>query len=259
MKLAEKIRIIRKARGMSQEQLGYALSESGISRQSISKWENGDTEPTLDNIRTLAKIFNVSFDALLDEDLDLNDSATLAAILNKEGFAVRKNIFSTTKYHIYQKLLKKKAIKRFIIKSLIALAFGVVGAVILALWATVEQKHNVFMLVAGIVLIMMGLSLFISFLKLAFINRYERVYVGVLDDRALRLNTGNIGDGTIYIPLDKIEKVEITDAKENEVGIFVLGRAKPIRYPYIVQPEKLLQYWAGLRDFIENPDGIKTL
>lgn len=259
MKLAEKIRIIRKARGMSQEQLGYALSESGISRQSISKWENGDTEPTLDNIRTLAKIFNVSFDALLDEDLDLNDSATLAAILNKEGFVVRKNIFSTTKYHIYQKLLNKKARKRFIIKSLIALAVGVVGAVISVISLPLEPIVGGIMLGIGLSLSAIGLGFLLSCFITMFYNIYERVYVGVLDDRALRLNTGNIGAGTIYIPLEKIEKIEITNEKESEVGIFVLGRAKPIRYPYIVQPEKLLQYWAGLRDFIENPDGIKTL
>ncbi len=259
MRLAEKIRIIRKARGMSQEQLGYALSESGISRQSISKWENGDTEPTLDNIRTLAKIFNVSFDALLDEGLDLNDSVTLAAILNKEGFAVRKNIFSTTKYHIYQKLLKKKAIKRFVIKSLIALAVGVVGAVISVISLPLEPLVGGIMLGIGLSLSAVGLAFLLSCFITVFYNIYERVYVGVLDDRALRLNTGNIGDGTIYIPLEKIEKIEITNEKKSEVGIFVLGRAKPIRCPYIVQPEKLLQYWAGLRDFIENPDGIKIL
>ena len=44
MKLSDKIRIIRKARGLSQEALGDSLSrvsENGISRQSVSDWENG--------------------------------------------------------------------------------------------------------------------------------------------------------------------------------------------------------------------------
>ena len=44
MKLADKIRIIRKARGFSQEGLGYKLSrvnKDGISRQTVSDWENG--------------------------------------------------------------------------------------------------------------------------------------------------------------------------------------------------------------------------
>ena len=44
MKLSEKIRILRKARGLSQEELGFELnnaSDFGVSRQSISDWENG--------------------------------------------------------------------------------------------------------------------------------------------------------------------------------------------------------------------------
>ena len=59
MELSDKIRILRKARGFSQEGLGENLSRvssSGISRQSISDWENGKTEPKLDNIRDLAKV-----------------------------------------------------------------------------------------------------------------------------------------------------------------------------------------------------------
>lgn len=84
MELSDKIRIIRKARGFSQEGLGDSLSmtcESGISRQSVSDWENGKTEPKLNNIRDLAKVLNVSYDALLDETLDLTDTNVLTAVL----------------------------------------------------------------------------------------------------------------------------------------------------------------------------------
>ena len=74
MKLSDKIRILRKARGLSQEQLGYSLSrvnKDGISRQTVSDWENGKFEPKLENIRDLAEVLNVSFDTLLDESVDL--------------------------------------------------------------------------------------------------------------------------------------------------------------------------------------------
>ena len=95
MKLFEKIRILRKARGLSQEQLGYSLSrvnKDGISRQTISDWENGNFEPKLDNIRDLAEVFDVSFDALLDESVDLNDEKVLEAVLNKKPFESKKEI-----------------------------------------------------------------------------------------------------------------------------------------------------------------------
>lgn len=86
MKLSDKIRILRKARGLSQEQLGYSLSrvnKDGISRQTVSDWENGKFEPKLENIRDLAEVLNVSFDALLDESLDLEDDKVLYVVLNK--------------------------------------------------------------------------------------------------------------------------------------------------------------------------------
>ena len=89
MKLFDKIRILRKARGLSQEQLGYSLSrvnKDGISRQTVSDWENGKFEPKLENIRDLAEVFNVSFDTLLDESVDLEDQAVLKAVLNKRPY-----------------------------------------------------------------------------------------------------------------------------------------------------------------------------
>jgi len=49
---------------MSQDELAEKL---GVSRQSISFWENGQTQPTLENVIALAKIFNISSDALLSQ------------------------------------------------------------------------------------------------------------------------------------------------------------------------------------------------
>ena len=94
MKLFDKIRILRKARGLSQEQLGYSLSrvnKDGISRQTVSDWENGKFEPKLDNIRDLAEVFDVSFDALLDESVDLEDEKVLEAVLNQQPYKNRNN------------------------------------------------------------------------------------------------------------------------------------------------------------------------
>lgn len=94
MELFDKIRILRKARGLSQEQLGYSLSrvnKDGISRQTVSDWENGNFEPKLDNIRDLAEVLNVSFDTLLDESVDLNDEKVLNAVLNQQPYEIKNN------------------------------------------------------------------------------------------------------------------------------------------------------------------------
>ena len=103
MKLADKIRIIRKARGFSQEGLGYKLSrvnKDGISRQTVSDWENGKCEPKLENIRDLAAVLEVSFDALLDESIDLEDKRTLNAVLKNLSDDVKQEVNSKFRYSV---------------------------------------------------------------------------------------------------------------------------------------------------------------
>jgi transcriptional regulator with XRE-family HTH domain len=48
-----------------------ALSEIiGVSRQAVAKWESGESSPDIDNCAKLAKLYNVSLDALVNESLD---------------------------------------------------------------------------------------------------------------------------------------------------------------------------------------------
>lgn len=63
--ISDNIRYYRKANNMSQDELAEKL---GVSRQSISLWENGQTQPAIENIIALAKIFNTSSDAILSSE-----------------------------------------------------------------------------------------------------------------------------------------------------------------------------------------------
>ncbi len=74
MKLAEKIMTLRKQRGWSQEELARQLS---VSRQSVSKWESGASVPDLDKILNMSAIFDISTDALLKEEIELNERNTV--------------------------------------------------------------------------------------------------------------------------------------------------------------------------------------
>ncbi len=62
MNLSEKILELRRSNGMSQEQLAEKM---GVSRQSVSKWESGDSLPDVDRLPELSRIFNVTTDYLL--------------------------------------------------------------------------------------------------------------------------------------------------------------------------------------------------
>lgn len=62
MSLGETIYRLRTERGMSQEELAERLE---VSRQSVSKWENGGSVPELDKLIRLSGVFGVSLDELV--------------------------------------------------------------------------------------------------------------------------------------------------------------------------------------------------
>ena len=70
MTLGAKLQSLRKQSGMSQETLAGQL---GVSRQAVSRWELDSSLPETENIIKLAKIFNVSFDYLLNEEITTNN------------------------------------------------------------------------------------------------------------------------------------------------------------------------------------------
>lgn len=74
--LSDQIRKYRKEKSLSQDELAEKL---GVSRQSISLWENGQTQPTIENILALARIFNVSTDAILGNTEEVKSQAEEAA------------------------------------------------------------------------------------------------------------------------------------------------------------------------------------
>ncbi|WP_277063816.1 helix-turn-helix domain-containing protein [Schaalia cardiffensis] len=62
MSLEARIKNLRKQSGMSQESMGERI---GVSRQAITKWENGTGVPDVSNLIAIAELFQVSLDELL--------------------------------------------------------------------------------------------------------------------------------------------------------------------------------------------------
>lgn len=85
MNLSEKIMDLRKRSGWSQEELAEQL---GISRQSVSKWETGESVPDLERIIRMSELWNVSTDYLLKESGTLRQEASQeSGAPGQEGFA----------------------------------------------------------------------------------------------------------------------------------------------------------------------------
>lgn len=67
MNLGKKITELRKRNNLSQEELAEKV---GVARQTISKWETGDTTPDINQVKIISKIFNISIDELVNNDIN---------------------------------------------------------------------------------------------------------------------------------------------------------------------------------------------
>ncbi|MGL4695335.1 helix-turn-helix domain-containing protein [Enterococcus larvae] len=68
---SDKLKELRMKKGISQEELSELLD---VSRQSISRYENGSSQPDFDKLLLLSKYFEVSIDFLLDNTLKEKNS-----------------------------------------------------------------------------------------------------------------------------------------------------------------------------------------
>ena len=68
MNFGEKLTNLRKQKGLSQEELGEELN---VTRQTISKWELGQTSPDTAKLTEIANYFNVGVDELTNEEKEV--------------------------------------------------------------------------------------------------------------------------------------------------------------------------------------------
>lgn len=99
MKLSEKIINLRKANGLTQEELA---SICNVSRQSISKWEADTALPETEKLLILGETFQVSMDILLKDELTLSEV--------KDVHSCGNNAIQKKKRELYEGVLIKESI-----------------------------------------------------------------------------------------------------------------------------------------------------
>lgn len=246
MELSDKIRIIRKARGLSQEALGESLSrvsKDGISRQSVSDWENGKSEPKLDNIRDLAHVLNVSFDALLDERVDLNDQKVLSSVLSNSAttFQNEQAIINKFKYNLYASTISVKSFRDVFISVVLVLLTILFGC--LSYYCDWGVIWIIIITVGGGILSLIFIELsIIDLIRIA--KGRECVRIGEINNTYLILYAYKDVGNTLYIPIEQIEKMELGKEQKKmcgEVLIFVAGKSRPITAKNVIAPKKLVE------------------
>ena len=68
MTFKEKLVILRKSKGLTQDEFASAV---GVSRQAVYKWESGQSYPEVPKLLEMKLLFTISIDELLDDNYDL--------------------------------------------------------------------------------------------------------------------------------------------------------------------------------------------
>ena len=81
MIFSEKLQLIRKNKGLTQEELAEKLD---ISRQAVAKWESGQAYPDISNLIQISNLFNVTVDYLVrDQECMVNCAADVENDISK--------------------------------------------------------------------------------------------------------------------------------------------------------------------------------
>lgn len=97
MKFNNKLYELRKQKGLSQEELANRLN---VSRQTVSKWELGESTPDMEKLVAISDLFEVSLDELV---LDKAPDKTVAS-----EQIVKSEFYSDIKEHVLTEDNKKK-------------------------------------------------------------------------------------------------------------------------------------------------------
>ena len=81
MTIGEKIAHLRIVNNISQDELAKMMN---VSRQSVSKWENDETQPQLDYIKELCRLFKITADELIDDKVVIHRGKKLKMSIGED-------------------------------------------------------------------------------------------------------------------------------------------------------------------------------
>ena len=257
MNLSEKISIIRKARKYTQEEMGDKI---GVSRQTVSDWEKGKFEPTLDSIRAIAEVLNVSYDTLLNEKVDLRDKAQLNVALKNLDNETKGKVNNSFRYRIREYTITKKDYIKVILHFTLIAVFSVATLICVLMTKDIDGMFIADIVLGSIaVTLISALPLPISDIKKIRAGGYNYSFGTLSQTHLVIIGWSDAKfDRTVYIPVSEIESMELNKGATSRHGTVVVkikGRNKPLITNDIVEPQKLIDVFNNLETFIESPHG----
>jgi len=224
MKFNDKLQKIRKENNITQEGLADKLN---VSRQAVSKWESGTAYPDTEKLIQISKIFNVSLDELINDDIDVNKNKDninkkidFMGIINQvlEFISKSVNMFWSMKFIEKIKCLFEMGVLILIVMLFAMLSISVITNIVrrILIFLPGEWIYNLcglFETLLLLVWIVIGIIVVIRIFK----NRYLDYYVVVNDD--------SVSERVIEEPIKELKekkeyKVVIRDPKDSSLHLF---------------------------------------
>ncbi len=120
MEFNNKLYELRKQKGLSQEELAGRLN---VSRQTVSKWEVGESSPDMEKLVAISELFETSLDELVLDKASAQDASSKQGEIPE--VTVRSGLYTDIKEHVLTEDNKKKA------KKGLKIAGIVFGAIVL--------------------------------------------------------------------------------------------------------------------------------
>ena len=222
MNFCDKLQKIRKENNITQEQLADKLN---VSRQAVSKWESGTAYPDTEKLIQISKIFKVSLDELINDNVSTNKTSSKKKFNFMETFdmifeSVRKvwNMFFAMKFWEKIKFLCEMAFVILAIYLAATLVNEIVLSIIRRIFIFLPYKvYNVIDYLVYTLLYVMwiihGIMFFIRVLQV----RYLDYYVIVKDDS---IDKPVIEESIKELKEKKENKIVIRDPEHSSFSIF---------------------------------------
>ena len=224
MNFSDKLQKIRKENNITQEGLADRLN---VSRQAVSKWESGLAYPDTEKLIQISKIFNVSLDELINDNVDTNKGVggsnkkiDFMGILNEIlGFISKSvNMFWSMKFTEKIKCLFEMMVLILIIVGVSMISTSILVSIIRRIFIFIPGDFmyyicNIFETLLFLAWLVLGIIIIIKIFK----SRYLDYYMFVVDD--------SVNEKVIEEPIRELKekreyKVVIRDPKDSSLNIF---------------------------------------
>ena len=190
MRFSEKLQSLRKESKMSQEQLADMLD---VSRQSVSKWESGQTYPEMDKLLSMCKIFKCSLDDLTNDDITSikpieKSKSNVGGIINEMLDLINRSYDMFKKMHFSD--FVKMFLEMFILFIIILIfhypfeyIYELVGSVFNNFGDDVSRIFNsIFYLIINCAYFILGVVVFFYIYKIKYLDKYANIKISDVKD-----------------------------------------------------------------------------